>query len=138
MSSVRFWLRPERIEPTMKTASAARNTFRRLQRSESLAKIGMLAVEAMTYALMTNVPLFGWPNWIRIVGSAVRATKLSSAPIRRASRIPMMISDPNRGAETTGGPFEAAGPEDTAAEFARSVKGDQISRSPEFRDPSDD
>ena len=45
---------------------------------------------------MTKVPLFGWPNWTRIVGSAVRATKLSSAPIRRASRIPTATSSSNR------------------------------------------
>ena len=64
-------------------------------RSESLAKIGMPAVEVMTYALMTKVPLFGEPNWNRIVGSAVRATKLSSAPIRRASRIPTVIRSSN-------------------------------------------
>ena len=43
ISSVRFWLSPERIEPTMKTARPPRKTFRRLQRSESFAKIGMLA-----------------------------------------------------------------------------------------------
>ena len=90
---MRFWLSPERTEPTMKTMSAPRKTFRRLQRSESLAKIGMLAVEAMTYALMTKVPLFGCRTGCRIVGSAVRATKLSSAPIRRANRIPTIISN---------------------------------------------
>ena len=59
MSSERFWLSPEQMEPAMKMTSPPRNTFRRLQRSESLAKMGMLVVEAITYALTTKVPLFG-------------------------------------------------------------------------------
>ena len=37
------------------------------------------------------------PNWSRIVGSAVSATKLSSAPIRRARRIPTVISSSDLG-----------------------------------------
>ena len=46
----------------MKMTKPPRKTLRRLQRSESLAKIGMLAVDAMTYALMTKVPPFGAPE----------------------------------------------------------------------------
>jgi hypothetical protein len=118
MSSVRFWLSPERTEPTMKTASAPRKTFRRLHRSESLAKIEMLAVEAMTYALITKVPLFGWPNWARIVGSAVRATKLSSAPIRRASRIPTVTRSSNLGVGRGGESLGTGLPADWSRAFA--------------------
>jgi hypothetical protein len=69
----------------------------------------MPAVEVMTYALMTKVPLLGAPNWKRIVGSAVRATKLSSAPIRRASSIPTIIRSSCSGAGGTGDASAARG-----------------------------
>ena len=109
MSSVRFWLSPESAEPTMKMMSAPRKTFRLLVMSESLAKIGMPAVEVMTYALMTNVPLLGVPNCRRMVGSAVSATKLSSAPISRASRIPTIIRISNLTFGATGDSPATAG-----------------------------
>ena len=48
ISSVRFWLRPDRIDPKMKIPRPPRKTFRRLQRSESFAKIGIAVVEAIT------------------------------------------------------------------------------------------
>ncbi len=132
MSSVRFWLSPERTEPTMNTTRAPRKTFRLLQMSESLAKIGMPAVEVMTYALMTKVPLLGVPNWRRMVGSAVSATKLSSAPISRASRIPTVIRSSNSTFGVTGASTTAGGSEGVL-ESERPANDGRISPSPSCR-----
>ncbi len=58
MSSVRFWLSPERAEPTMKIMRAPRKTFRLLVMSESLAKIGMPAVDVVIGNNFGHLPMF--------------------------------------------------------------------------------